>query len=35
MAFWWVDHKQIYRQQTEGGYEWSPKANANGRGNAT
>jgi hypothetical protein len=35
VAFWWVNHKQTYRQETEGGYVWSPKANANGRRNAT
>jgi len=29
MAFWWVNHKQTYRQETDGGYVWSPKANAN------
>jgi hypothetical protein len=30
VAFWWVNHKQTVRQETEGGYVWSPKANANG-----
>ena len=30
MAFWWVNHKQTYRQETDGGYIWSPKTNANG-----
>ena len=33
MTFWWVNHKQTYRQETEGGYIWSPKANANGARN--
>ena len=33
MAFWWVNHKQTYRQETDGGYLWSPKANANGAKN--
>jgi hypothetical protein len=35
VAFWWVNHKQTYRQETEGGYVWSPKVTANGRRNAT
>ena len=35
MAFWWVNHKQTYRQETEGGYVWSPKATADGRRNVT
>ena len=30
MAFWWVNHKQTYRQETDGGYVWSPKTKANG-----
>ena len=33
MAFWWVNHRQTYRQETDGGYIWSPKANANGARN--
>ena len=33
MAFWWVNHKQTYRQETDGGYLWLPKANANGAKN--
>lgn len=35
MAFWWVNHKQTVRQETEGGYIWSPKQNANGAKNVT
>ena len=35
MAFWWVNHKQTYRQETEGGYVWSPKVTADGRRNVT
>ncbi len=35
MAYWWVNHKQTYRQETEGGYIWSPKANANGARNVS
>ena len=30
MAFWWVNHKQTYRQETEGGYIWSLNTKANG-----
>jgi hypothetical protein len=33
MAFWWVNHKQTYRQETDGGYVWSPKTKANGASN--
>ncbi|MCP9911311.1 HNH endonuclease [Cyanobium sp. BA20m-p-22] len=35
MAFWWVNHKQTYRQEIDGGYVWSPKANANGARNVS
>jgi putative restriction endonuclease len=35
MAFWWVNHKQTYRQETDGGYVWSPKAKANGARNVS
>ena len=35
MAFWWVNHKQTIRQETEGGYIWSPKQNANGAKNVS
>jgi hypothetical protein len=35
MAYWWVNHKQTYRQETEGGYVWSPKVNANGARNVS
>jgi hypothetical protein len=34
-SYWWVNHKQTYRQETDGGYIWSPKANANGARNVT
>jgi len=34
VAFWWVDHKQTYRQETEDGYVWSPKTDADDRRNA-
>ena len=33
MTFWWVNHKQTYKQETEGGYIWSPKKNKDGRTN--
>jgi len=35
MAFWWVNHKQTYKQEREGGYIWSPKENRNGSRNST
>ena len=31
--YWWVNHKQTVRQERDGGYLWSPKANANGAKN--
>ncbi|MDM7936795.1 MAG: HNH endonuclease signature motif containing protein [Cyanobium sp. CZS 48M] len=34
-SYWWVNHKQTYRKETDGGYIWSPKANANGARNVT
>jgi hypothetical protein len=34
-SYWWVNHKQTYRQETDGGYIWSPKANANGARNVS
>ncbi|MCE0732458.1 HNH endonuclease [Halomonas sp. G15] len=33
MAYWWVNHKQTYQQETEGGYIWSPKVKKNGHRN--
>lgn len=30
MANWWVNHKQTYRQEVEGGYIWSPKTRKDG-----
>ncbi|WP_415760273.1 HNH endonuclease [Pseudomonas sp. LT1P18] len=33
--YWWVNHKQTYRSEIEGGYVWSPKANSNGARNQT
>ena len=33
--FWWVNHKQTYRQERGGGYIWSPKKNRDGGTNQT
>lgn len=33
--YWWVNHKQTFIQETEGGYIWSPKANSDGAFNQT
>lgn len=30
MAYWWVNHKQTYVQETHGGYLWSPKRRQDG-----
>ncbi len=30
MAFWWVNHKQTFKNEFEGGYIWSPMVNKNG-----
>lgn len=30
MNFWWVNHKQTFRQEIDGGYLWSPKRMSNG-----
>ncbi|WP_223513242.1 HNH endonuclease [Pseudomonas sp. GL-B-19] len=35
VQYWWVNHKQTYRSEIEGGYVWSPKANSNGARNQT
>jgi putative restriction endonuclease len=29
-GFWWVNHRQSFRQEFAGGYLWSPKCNRNG-----
>jgi putative restriction endonuclease len=34
-SYWWVNHKQTYRSEVEGGYIWSPKENRNGGKNQT
>jgi putative restriction endonuclease len=34
MRFWWASQNQTYRQETEGGYLWSPKRNKDGKKNA-
>ena len=33
MQFWWVNHKQTYKQEVGNGYIWSPKTLSNGRKN--
>jgi len=33
MRFWWVNHKQTYRQEIDGGYIWSPKTKSDGSRN--
>lgn len=35
IRYWWVNHKQTYRAELEGGYIWSPKENQNGARNQT
>lgn len=35
MSYWWVNHKQTYTSEIEGGYIWSPKENSNGAKNQT
>jgi len=34
-SYWWVNHKQTFKSETEGGYIWSPKINSNGARNQT
>jgi hypothetical protein len=29
-SYWWVNHKQTYKAELEGGYIWSPKTKSNG-----
>jgi len=33
MRFWWVNHKQTYRQEIGGGYIWSPRTKSDGSRN--
>lgn len=33
MRFWWVNHKQTYKHEIEGGYLWSPKTKKGGARN--
>jgi len=35
ISFWWVNHKQTFEYEIEGGYIWSPKNNRNGSFNQT
>ncbi len=30
MNYWWVNHRQTFKQEFGGGYMWSPKTNKNG-----
>jgi putative restriction endonuclease len=32
-GYWWVNHRQSFRQEFDGEYLWSPKANRNGSAN--
>jgi hypothetical protein len=32
-GYWWVNHRQGFRQEFDGGYLWSPKTNRNGSAN--
>lgn len=34
-SFWWVNHKQTFKPEVEGGYIWSPKRKKNGSFNQT
>lgn len=31
--YWWVNHKQTFRQEIDGQYLWSPKRKSNGARN--
>lgn len=33
--YWWVNHKQTFKSEFDGGYIWSPKVNRNGARNRT
>src|SRR5258706_14652781 len=33
MRYWWVNHKQTFRHEFEGGYIWSPKTKRDGSRN--
>lgn len=35
MAYWWVNHKQTFSSEIEGGYIWSPMKNSNNSKNQT
>lgn len=35
MRYWWVNHKQTFSAEIDGGYVWSPKVNSNGGYNQT
>ncbi len=35
MSYWWVNHKQTYKEEVNGGYIWSPRVNRNRARNET
>lgn len=35
MNYWWVNHKQTFKEELEGGYIWSPQENSDGSKNQT
>lgn len=35
MSYWWVNHKQTFRAEVEGGYIWSPTQTRDGKRNQT
>src|SRR5215468_946194 len=35
MNYWWVNHRQTYKDERAGGYIWSPQKNKNGTRNQT
>jgi hypothetical protein len=34
-SYWWVNHKQTYSEETNGGFVWSPKTSQGGRKNVS
>ncbi|MDQ7949547.1 MAG: HNH endonuclease signature motif containing protein [Pedobacter sp.] len=35
MRYWWVNHKQTFKEEVRGGYIWSPTKNKDGKANKT
>ena len=33
MRYWWVSQNRTFKQESEGGYMWSPKTNSDGKRN--